>query len=149
MGVEESGKHTAFSPVKETGPIAKSLLRAALKGSLATLLEPGGHPYASLVLTATDQDGTPLFLISKLAVHTKNLGHDKRASLLIDGTGTEADPMAGARITLIGEVQPAQSTTARGRFLARHPAAQGYADFPDFGFCALNVERAHYIGGFG
>jgi putative heme iron utilization protein len=149
MGVEESGKPTAFSQVKETAGVAKGLIRAALKGSLATLLEPQGHPYASLVLTATDLDGTPIFLISRLAVHTKNLAHDKRASLLIDGTGSDADPMAGARITLIGEVQPAQSTTARARFLARHGAARGYADFADFGFYALRFERAHFIGGFG
>jgi putative heme iron utilization protein len=149
MGVDESGKPTAFSQVKETASVAKALIRAALKGSLATLLEPQGHPYASLVLTATDLDGTPLFLISRLAVHTKNLGYDKRASLLIDGTGNEADPMAGARITLIGEVRPAESTTARARFLARHRAAQGYADFADFGFYALLIERAHFIGGFG
>ncbi len=57
--------------------------------------------------------------------------------------------MEGARVTLIGEVRPATSATARARFLARHPAAAGYADFPDFGFFALQAARAHYIGGFG
>ncbi len=57
--------------------------------------------------------------------------------------------MAGARITLIGSVQPTQSATARARFLARHPSAAGYADFPDFAFYALKLESAHFIGGFG
>ena len=37
----------------------------------------------------------------------------------------------------------------RRRFLARHPEAAFYADFPDFGFWRLKVEGAHYIGGFG
>ena len=37
----------------------------------------------------------------------------------------------------------------RRRFLARHPEAAVYADFPDFGFWTLKVEGAHYIGGFG
>ena len=37
----------------------------------------------------------------------------------------------------------------RRRFLARHPEAAFYADFPDFGFWRLEVEGAHYIGGFG
>jgi putative heme iron utilization protein len=146
---EKREKDGSFSQVKETAGIARGLVRAALKGALATVHKGSGHPYASLVLTATDSDGSPLFLISKLAVHTQNLAADPRASLLIDATGTEADPMEGARLTLIGEVGPAQSTSARARFLARHPSAAGYADFADFGFFALRPERAHYIGGFG
>ena len=35
------------------------------------------------------------------------------------------------------------------RFLARHPAAEGYADFPDFSFYAFDIASAHFIGGFG
>ncbi len=57
--------------------------------------------------------------------------------------------MAGARITLIGEARPTTSATARARFLARHPAAAGYADFPDFSFYAFDITSAHFIGGFG
>ena len=37
----------------------------------------------------------------------------------------------------------------RRRFLARHPEAAFYADFPDFAFFRLAVDGAHYIGGFG
>ncbi len=131
MSVEEASKQPQFSPVKETAALARTMVRAALKGSLGTLLHPSGHPYASLLLTATEPDGSPVLLISKLALHTKNLAVDARASLLIDATGTDADPMAGARITLIGEARPTASATARRRYLARHPAAAGYADFPD------------------
>jgi heme iron utilization protein len=149
MAVEEAAKQATFSSIKETAPAARSMVRAALKGSLASLLTPSGHPYASLLLTATEPDGAPVFLISKLALHTKNLSADARCSLLIDGTGTDADPMAGARITLIGEARPTSSPTARARFLARHPAAEGYADFPDFSFYAFDITSAHFIGGFG
>jgi heme oxygenase (biliverdin-IX-beta and delta-forming) len=153
MNAQNDGKAGAFSQVKETAFVARGLVRAALKGALATVHKGLGHPYASLVLVATDTDGSPILLISKLALHTQNLAADPRASLLIDATGTEAspqeDPMQGARLTLIGEVHPASSTTARARFLARHPTAAGYADFPDFGFFALRPERAHFIGGFG
>jgi len=125
------------------------MVRAALKGALATVHKVSGHPYASLVLTATDGDGAPILLISRLAVHTQNLLSDPRASLLVDATGTEADPMEGARVTLIGAVAPTDSQTARARFLTRHPSAAGYADFPDFGFFRLSPDSAHYIGGFG
>jgi len=69
--------------------------------------------------------------------------------LLIDATGTQSDPMAGARVTLIGSARPTTSPAARARFLARHESARGYADFPDFAFYALTLESAHYIGGFG
>jgi putative heme iron utilization protein len=149
MDAQDDGKRALFSQVKETAASAKSLLRSALKGSLATLKRDSGHPYASLVLTATDSDGSPLLLISRLALHTQNLGADPRASLLIDATGTQSDPMAGARVTLIGSVRPTSSPTARARFLARHESARGYADFPDFAFYALTPENAHFIGGFG
>ena len=58
-------------------------------------------------------------------------------------------PWQGARLTLIGEVQPDAERNRAGPLPGRHPAAAGYADFPDFGFFALHPERAHYIGGFG
>lgn len=135
----------ALSPAEAS----KSLLRGALKGALATLDKGSGHPYASLVTVATEADGTPLLLISKLALHTQNLAQDTRASLLIDGTSPTGDTLAGGRVTFIGRIEPTDSPTARARFLARHPTAQMYADFPDFRFYALKVERAHFIGGFG
>lgn len=149
MGVNEAEKGGPFSQVRQTADLARAMVRAALKGAIATVHKGSGHPYASLVLTATDADGAPILLISKLAVHTQNLAADPRASLLIDATGSEADPMEGARITLIGEARPLTSANAKARFLARHPASAGYADFPDFGFFRLQPERAHFIGGFG
>lgn len=131
------------------GEATRKLVRSALKGALATLEASSGHPYASLVTLATDVDGTPLLLISTLALHTQNLKSDARASLLFDGTDAAGDPLAGGRVTLIGQARRAQRTTARERFLARHPHARGYADFPDFAFYELAPERAHFIGGFG
>ncbi len=133
----------------EPAPAARRLTRTALKGSLATLDRQTGHPYASLVLVATEPDGAPIFLISRLALHTKNLEKDPRASLLIDGTGGLGDPLTGGRVTLMGEARASDSRTARRRFLARHPSAEGYAGFADFSMYALRIARGHYIGGFG
>jgi heme iron utilization protein len=131
------------------GPAARRLLRTALKGALATLDGGGGDPYASLVLVATEPDGTPILLISRLARHTRNLQRDPRASLLLDGTGGLGDPLTGGRVTLVGRAQPSTNPTALRRFLARHPAAETYAAFPDFSVFALEVSGAHFIGGFG
>jgi putative heme iron utilization protein len=124
-------------------------MRTALKGSLATLDRETGHPYASLVLVATEPDGAPIFLISNLALHTRNLHADPRASVLLDGTGELADPLTGGRVTLIGEARPAEGPVALRRFLARHPSAEGYAGFADFAAYRLEPSRGHYIGGFG
>jgi hypothetical protein len=101
------------------------------------------------VTLATDPSGAPTLLISKLARHTANLARDPRASILIDETGALADPLQGARLTLYGRAERTEEEGVRRRFLARHPEAALYADFPDFGFWRLNVEGAHFIGGFG
>ena len=133
---------------------ARQLLRRGLKASLATLGHPSGHPFASLVSVALSPDGTPVTLISRLAVHTQNLLADPRASLLFDGTTGLADPLTGGRLTTVGQAEklalgtPAHAS-ARDRFLARHPSAQIYVDFADFSFWTFKIERAHLVGGFG
>ncbi len=128
---------------------ARGLVRRAFKGSLATIDARNGYPYASLVTLATDVSGAPTLLISNLARHTANLAKDTRASILMDETGALADPLQGARVTLYGRAEKADGRSVRRRFLARHPEAAFYADFPDFAFWRLAVEGAHYIGGFG
>lgn len=128
---------------------ARTLIRQAFKGTLASLDSSSGAPYASLITLATDAGGAPLFLISTLARHTRNLVEDPRASILIDGTDAAADPLQGARVTLSGMAEKVHGATERRRFLARHPEAELYADFPDFSVWRLALEGAHYIGGFG
>src|SRR4029077_6615407 len=128
---------------------ARALVRRALKASLATIAAGNGYPYASLITTATEASGSPIFLISGLAQHTKNLAQDTRASILFDGTGAASDPLQGARVTLLGRAEKVVDEAVRRRFLARHPESAFYADFPDFAFWRLRVEGAHYIGGFG
>lgn len=120
-----------------------------MKAALATLEPQGGAPYASLVTLATAADGAPLMLLSRLAVHTQNLLKDPRASLLVDGTSAAGDPLAGGRVSLGGRIAVTADAHDRRRFLARHPEAAMYADFPDFAFYRFEIERAHYVGGFG
>ncbi len=66
-----------------------------MQASLATIASGSGYPYASLITTATAVSGAPIFLISGLAQHTKNLAGDPRASILFDGTGAAGDPLQG------------------------------------------------------
>ena len=114
-------------------------MRTALKGSLATLDRETGHPYASLVLSQPSPTAPPSFLISRLALHTRNLEQDPRASILLDGYRRPGRSPAGGRVTLMGAARPSASPTARRRFLARHPSAQGYAGFADFSVYQLEL----------
>jgi putative heme iron utilization protein len=137
-----------FDPQTE----AKGLLRATRSGSLATLDRNTGHPFASLVNVATDVDGSPLILVSRLSTHTANLEVDGRASLLLASTG-KGDPLAHARLTLLGTFEQvtresADAPRVRRRFLARHPKSELYVGFADFSFWRLGVVSAHLNGGF-
>src|SRR5947199_1162393 len=96
---------------------AKKLLREARSGALATLMANSGGPYCSLVNVATAADGAPLLLISRLAIHTKNILHDARVSLMLDER-KEGDPLQGARVMLMGTAERTESEDARRRYLA-------------------------------
>ncbi len=126
--------------------LSRTLLRTIRSGALATI-GADGIPFASLVTMATDVDGTPLMLLSRLSAHTRNLLADPRCSLLFS-QGGKGDPLAHPRLTVTGRAEQTAEPRARGRFLARHPKAKLYADFPDFAFFALVPEAGHLNGGF-
>lgn len=126
---------------------AKRLLRLSRTGALATL-EAGG-PLTTLVGVASDWDGAPLFLMSQLARHTRNLGADPRVSLLLTSAAGGGDPLNRPRITLGGIVRPREGADGRERYLQHNPKAKLYVDFADFSLRRLDVETVHFNGGFG
>jgi len=128
---------------------ARNLLRRARIGTLGTLNADDGTPYASLVNLATDVRGCPLVLISTLAWHTRNLLADARGSVMVAEVPERGDALTGARVTVMGRFSRVDGTEAARRYLARHPAAEMYAGFGDFGFWRLEPERAHAVAGFG
>ena len=127
---------------------AKRLLREARSGALATLLPGSGGPYCSLVNVATAADGTPLLLISKLAVHTKNILVDHRVSLMLDER-KQGDPLEGARVMLMGKAVVTDDPIIRRRYLLRHPEAEMFAGFRDFAFYKVELTGVHLVAGFG
>lgn len=127
--------------------LAKRLLRSVRTGTLATLDAETGAPFASLVTVATDPGGAPLILVSRLSAHTQNMDADPRASILLAVAG-KGDPLAHPRLTVSGQLELADGAAVRRRFLARHPKAELYVDFPDFTFRRLAVEAGHLNGGF-
>jgi putative heme iron utilization protein len=127
---------------------AKKLLREGRSGALATLMPASGDPYCSLVNVATAADGAPLLLISRLAVHTKNILADPRVSLMIDER-KEGDPLQGARVMLMGTAAVTDDPQARQRYLIRQPEAEMFAGFADFAFYRIALKGAHLVAGFG
>ena len=146
---------------------ARFLLRQARYGALGTARH--GMPHVSLVAMASDQRGQPLLLLSDLARHAQNLGHDSRCSILVtqqqpsvwqphntvsdtpDNTA-QTEPLTQSRVTISGQmalVDPDARPREQERFLARHPDAVHYAHFTDFKLYRLHVEEAHLVAGFG
>src|SRR4029453_3153281 len=105
------------------------------------------------VAVATDLDGTPLILVSRLSEHTSAILADPRCSLLLGEPG-KGDPLAYPRIGLrcrAGRIEreaPDHSLAER-RYLNRHAKAKLYSGFADFAFFRLAVQRASLNGGFG
>ncbi len=131
---------------------ARTLIESLSTATLCTIAtEPAGFPYGSFVTYAAN-NGNPLFFISALAEHTRNLKGDSRASLLVAEGGGD-DPLARARVTLVGHCRmvPADepSDAVRETYLRVHPNAAYYIEFNDFAFWRLEVESLRYIGGYG
>jgi putative heme iron utilization protein len=135
---------------------ARALIDGAARAYLGSLAERTGNsggsdtfPFVSLVLPGRDATGRPLLLLSDLSDHAKNLKRDPHASLLYDGTAGLAEPLTGARVTLIGRVVAADSPENRARYLAAQPSAQGYAGFGDFHLYRFEIQEALLVAGFG
>jgi len=133
--------------------LAKTLLRTARHGALATLDPQTGAPQATRVGVATDFDGAPILLISALAVHFPALSADPRCALLLGEPG-KGDPLAHPRISIVARAvllerdHPDRDRIAR-RYLAHQPKAGLYAELGDFRFVRLEPQSASLNGGFG
>ena len=131
--------------------VAKSLLRTSRHGALATLMAGTGAPYSSLVATMSAPDGAPILLISRLAVHTRNIEADQRVSILFSEAASQ-DPLQEARIMLAGvaeRVSGPDLLSARKRYLGAHPSAEAFVDFADFSFFRIAPTGLHLVAGFG
>jgi putative heme iron utilization protein len=140
-----------LTPDFNASRLARSLLRRSRQGALATLMAGGGDPYCSLVNVASHPDGSPILLISRLALHTKNILGDNRVSLMLDERAA-GDPLEGARIMVAGraeEVSQAETPIPRRRYLNAHPSAEAFVDFKDFSFFRIVPSGAHLVAGFG
>jgi len=154
-GEAEAPLYDPNVPTPTHGERAATLVAALRTGTLCTIAkEPAGFPYGSFVTFAMDGPN-PVFFISELAEHTKNLRSDPRASLLVAETG-DGDPLARGRVTLLGQCRKlggrsgdVERDAAKQAYLRAHPNAEYYIDYADFAFWRLDVDAVRYIGGYG
>jgi heme oxygenase (biliverdin-IX-beta and delta-forming) len=129
---------------------ARTIAAAGNAGTLATLTD-AGDPWASFVAYGL-HEGRPVLCLSNLAEHGRNLTRDPRASLSIVAASAEIDPLASSRITLAGIVaQPSDNErdAVRAAYVDAVPAGKVFADFSDFTFWVLAVQRVRWVGGYG
>mgnify|MGYP001764782883 CR=1 FL=1 len=128
---------------------ARQFVRRHHHGVLATISRRlDGMPFASVCPFITDHHARPVFLISGLAEHTKNLGADPRASLIVHPC---ADNMhAAGRVTLTGHAENIGRPEALAkRYAQLMPDAAGYFELGDFSLWRINIEAIRFIVGFG
>ncbi|WP_407278954.1 pyridoxamine 5'-phosphate oxidase family protein [Aromatoleum evansii] len=133
--------------MKITVAPAIHLLHEAAHATLAThSTQLAGYPYATAVPCVVDAAQCPLFCVSLLAEHTKNLLADRRVSLSVVGA-ENGNIQAGVRMTVIGDVERFEpSAELVARYLRYQPDAKQYLEL-DFAFFRLQPKRIRYIGG--
>lgn len=132
---------------------AKTIIRTARSGAIATVDPTNGWPIATRVGMSTDVDGTPIILISRLAAHTGALLADPRCSLLVGYPG-KGDPLAHARVSLACKATEIPRDTPRheqldNRYLSHQSKAKLYSSLGDFRYFRLEVQSASFNAGFG
>ena len=125
------------------------LLHRTPFGALATQAsQMPGYPFATALPFVPDDAHCPVFLLSRLAEHTKNLLAAPQASLLVTDL-QNANVLESPRMTLVGDVERFDASPAlRARYVRYLPDAEHYLELGDFAFFRLTPKRARYIGGF-
>lgn len=136
---------------QESRDDARKLLLEACQGVLSThSRDMPGFPFGSVAPYCLNEAGEPVFLISELAQHTKNLRADSRCSFIVIAGGE--DIQAGARLTLVGECMPVQESdieAVAARYYRYFPESTDFHRIYDFVFFVLKPQRCRFIGGFG
>lgn len=149
-----------LNPIRETNDEARALARSlicnAKFASIAVLEPETNYPLVSRIAVAALEGRAhePYFLASDLSAHTKSLIADNRASILLGEPPQKGDPLAFARVSVIGTVEKITREHSgyverRAFWLSKHPKSELYIDFGDFNFYVLNIERVALNGGFG
>jgi putative heme iron utilization protein len=126
------------------------LFHTAAFGTLAThSTHLPGYPFASILPFVPNESHFPVFLMSHLAEHTKNVLQNPCASFIISNP-KQGHILSAARITMMGDVAPVIASPALlARYLRYQPEAEQYLSLGGFEFFQLTPQMLRHIGGFG
>ncbi len=131
---------------------ARELLQAGGHSTLAThSAKHPGYPFSSVTPFALGEDGSPIFLFSSMATHSRNLKTDHRATLLVAEIVAN-NQLGASRVSVIGNVLPVdldQVSACREAYVAKNPEAVQWLDFGDFSFYRMEIVDIYLIAGFG
>ncbi|GIL46845.1 hypothetical protein Vafri_3722 [Volvox africanus] len=139
-------------------PVAvRNLVEHARFGHLCTMMSGmhhrrAGYPFGTLVDFASDGAGYPVFCLSPLAIHSRNLIEEPRCSLVVQMPGWTG--LANARVTIFGDVYqlPADlQDSAREIFIAKH-SNERKERWVSGNFVYFRMNRIvdiYFVGGFG
>ncbi|KAK3156009.1 hypothetical protein QOZ80_2AG0101590 [Eleusine coracana subsp. coracana] len=151
------GVHSATA-VHDLPPPAlavRNLMEQARFAHLCTVMSRmhhrrAGYPFGSLVDFATDSLGHPIFSLSPLAIHTRNLLADPRCTLVVQIPGWSG--LSNARVTIFGDVVPLpaeEQEWAHQQYVSKHQqwASQQWGNF--YYYRMHTISDIYFIGGFG
>jgi hypothetical protein len=150
--LEPLGPATTDQRLRTPAEEARTILAGGVVASLASLTADG-DPWASVVTYGALPNGAPVFCLSRLALHGRNLAADTRASIAIaHPVAKDEDPSDTGRVTLAGVVEEpagAELDSARAAYERAVPTASTFTRFGDFTFWVLRVDKVRWVGGFG
>ena len=133
---------------------AKTLVYQGGPSTLSTMSRKHpGFPFGSVMPYGLTDEGEPTFLISSMAMHTRNVLNDPHATLLITQATESPNPLGAGRISMMGEVHLVEGEDAirsvGASYLERNPSAENWMHFGDFKFFHLKLVDIYFVGGFG
>ncbi|KAK9909774.1 hypothetical protein WJX75_007283 [Coccomyxa subellipsoidea] len=139
-------------------PLAvRNLVQQAQFAHLCTVMSGmhhrrAGYPFGTLVDFAADEAGYPIFCLSPLAIHTRNIMEDPRCSLVVQMPGWTG--LANARVTIFGDVyQLPQHLQEPARDIFLHKQATEKKNrwvSGNFMFFRMHhISDIYFVGGFG
>ncbi len=130
----------------------RKFLKEQRNGILSTVSkEVEDFPYGSVCPYMMDHQGRPVFLISTIAEHTKNIAANDKACLTVMDERTNPR-LEGARVSYMGRAQrvgPQEEDILSNRYLRFFPEAQAYFKAHGFHYYRIEPKRIRYIEGFG
>ncbi|KAL3161142.1 hypothetical protein ABBQ38_009517 [Trebouxia sp. C0009 RCD-2024] len=135
----------------------RNLVELAQYAHLCTIMSNmhhrrAGYPFGTIVDFASDGAGCPLFCLSPLAIHTRNIMEDPRCSLVVQMPGWTG--MANARVTIFGDVYqlpPDMHEAAREIYVTKH-AKEKKGEWVSGNLVFFRMHRIsdiYFVGGFG